>query len=341
MRSVSVGVSVALALAAVLSSEAAVQAAPAQRGNAGQQPSAAQASGVVAMSAISFSVSDLARSVAFYRTAFGLEMFGATVPAASMNSAMASLVSAGGAKYRQATFEVPHTGVVVRLMEFSGVERASHKPGLGDPGQVRPRFLVSNMEVALASLKLAGADIVWSGGESGASKTPTQVVARDPDGYVIKIEREDDVRAVAVTDLTPVVGLHVELTTADTARKLAFYKDVLGIDLAAGAPGTTQTGAGDLKRTASGELGGANRLLDIVEYREAGHAAPARGRVADPATGVVSFIVRDLDAALNAARQAKLRVVTAGEAPVSLAYAQARRIVVQDPDGAYVEMVEP
>ena len=96
-----------------------------------------------------------------------------------------------------------------------------------------------------------------------------------------------------------------------------------------------------MKRTASGELGGANRLLDIVEYREAGHAAPARGRVADPATGVVSFIVRDLDAALNAARQAKLRVVTAGEAPVSLAYAQARRIVVQDPDGAYVEMVEP
>jgi catechol 2,3-dioxygenase-like lactoylglutathione lyase family enzyme len=310
-----------------------------QQGNASQEPMAARTRSI-AMTALSFTVSDLARSIIFYRTAFGLEMFGATVPLPSLNAAMVSLVNAGGAKYRQATFRVPHTGVVLRLMEFSGVERASQRPGVADPGQVRPRFLVSDMDVALASLKLAGAEIVSSGGEVGASKTPMQVVVRDPDGYLIEVERVADVQSIATTDTTSVVALHVALITADTGKKLAFYKDVLGFDVVAGAWSRMPTGAGELKRSTSGELGGANRLLDIEEYRNLGGAMPAHGRVQDPATGVVSFIVRDIDDALNAVKQAKLRVVTAGYAPVTLAHAQAQRIVVQDPDGAYVELVE-
>src|SRR5207248_1617148 len=100
-------------------------------------------------------------SVAFYRTAFGLEVLGGPIlPPANLNTAMGRLVSADGAKYRQASLRVPFTGVVLRLMEFSGIERAPQKPGLSDLGQVRPRFLVSDMDVTLARLKLAGAEIV-------------------------------------------------------------------------------------------------------------------------------------------------------------------------------------
>jgi catechol 2,3-dioxygenase-like lactoylglutathione lyase family enzyme len=309
-----------------------------QRGNVSQEPAAALRRGV-AMTAISCSVSDLARSVAFYRTAFGLEMLGsATLPPASPNAAMVRLVNASGARYRQATLRVPLTGVVLRLMEFSGVERASQRPGVAEPGQVRPRFLVTDMAVELANLKLAGAEIVSSGGQVDALKTPTHVVARDPDGHVIEIDRVEDPQSSATTDVTPVVALHVALTTADTEKKLAFYKNLLGFDVAPGAWSRMPIGAGELKRSTSGELGGANRLLDIAEYRGLGRAMPAHGRVQDPGTGVVSFIVRDLDGALNAVKQAQLRVVSVGEAPVTLAHSP--RIVVQDLDGAYIEMIE-
>src|SRR5712691_4769982 len=126
MSAVSLGGLATVGLALLLTCEAAAQAPQrgggrgGQRGNGGQQPVAAPTRGV-ALTALSFSVSDLARSVTFYRTAFALEMLDATMPLPSLNAAMAGLVNAGGAKYRQATFRVPHTGVILRLMEFSGV----------------------------------------------------------------------------------------------------------------------------------------------------------------------------------------------------------------------------
>jgi catechol 2,3-dioxygenase-like lactoylglutathione lyase family enzyme len=291
------------------------------------------------MTAISFSVSGLERSVTFYRTAFGLEVFGSVPPQPSMNAAMARLFDVGDAKYRQATFRIPHTDVILRLMEFR-VEHAAQRPGLGDPGQVRPRFLVSDMDVTLAGLKLAGAEIVSasSGGQVSALKPPTHVIARDPDGYVIEIERDESLQSSVATDVSPVVALHVVLTTTDTEKKLAFYKKLLGFDIEPGVWSKTVLDAGDVRRSTGRDLGGATRLLDLEEYHDAGRAKLGQGRVQDLAMGVASFIVRDLDDTLSAVRQAKLHVVTMAEAPVSLA--QTRRMVVQDPDGAYVEMSE-
>jgi catechol 2,3-dioxygenase-like lactoylglutathione lyase family enzyme len=155
---------------------------------------------------------------------------------------------------------------------------------------------------------------------------------------LIEIAQDENSEAVATTDLTPVVALHVALTGADTDKKNAFYREALGFEVAPGRWSKMLNGAGELKRSTSGELGGANRLLDIEEYREVGPVASLRARVQDPGTGVVSFIVRDLASALSAVRQAKLHVVTTDGAPVTLA--QSPRIVVQDPDGAYVEIIQ-
>jgi catechol 2,3-dioxygenase-like lactoylglutathione lyase family enzyme len=295
----------------------------------------------VAFTTTSHTVSDLDRTVAFYRSVFGFDLFGVAVGRPLVNSTMEKLMNTPGAKYRQAALRFPNTGLVFRLMEFSGIERAAQKPRPTDPGQTILRLFVSDgdMEAALANLRRAGADILAGGTPASHGGALSPIVARDPDGYVLEITRGQGAQATNTgAGVSPVVDAHVVLTTADTEKKLAFYRGVLGIDVPSGTWTRTPTGTGEVRRSTSREVGGANRVFEICEYRNVGPSTPVQSRLQDPSTGMVSFIVKDLADALKPMHDANLSIVTAGSTPVSLAKLQ--RIVVRDPDGVHVELIQ-
>jgi catechol 2,3-dioxygenase-like lactoylglutathione lyase family enzyme len=320
--------------------------APAPAAPTAPAPAAAPAAPLpraVALTTTSHAVADLNRTVAFYREVFGFDLIGGVaVGRPLVNSAMEKLTNTAGAKYRQASLRLPNTGLVLRLMEFSEIEHAAvPKSRFTDPGQTILRFFVSDgdMDAALANLRRAGAEIVVGGGPVARGGVLSLIVARDPDGYLLEVGRGQGAQATNTgAGASPVLDVHVVLTTADTDKKLAFYGGVLGFEVPAGTWTKMPTGTGEIRRSTSREAGGANRIFEICEYRNVGTSAPVQSRLQDPSTGLVSFIVRDLPDTLKPVKEAKLPVVTAGGEPVTLANLQ--RIVIRDPDGAAVELIQ-
>lgn len=303
----------------------------------------------VALETTSHTVEDLDRTVEFYKAVFGFIPFAAN-GRPLLNSAMSKLTDTPGATYRQAVLRLPYTGVVLRLMEFTGVERTTVKGGLTDSGQVGLRLFVGDMDAALVALQKAKAEILVpapapagrrGAGRAGAAATtsPALIVARDPDGYWLQIEHGEgeppsNIGAAAVS----VLNTRVILVTADTDKKMAFYKDLLGMDLSAGTWRKMPAGPGEIRQSISKDFGGANRTIELCEYRNAGPSAPVKGRLQDAGTTMVSFIVRDLDDTLKALKDASLPIVSTNGESVTLAKLQ--RIIVRDPDGTYVELVQ-
>jgi catechol 2,3-dioxygenase-like lactoylglutathione lyase family enzyme len=151
-------------------------------------------------------------------------------------------------------------------------------------------------------------------------------------------------------------------STADAERAFAFYRDVLGIKLtrspfvgpaAAGTPPpqiapAAQAGSDPLVWDLTNTHGARFRTvfmeatntpfgLELSEFFD----IPRDGRAAnawDPGASTSIFVVRDLDAVLASARALGAPVVTIGGAPV--ATPGGRAVVVRDPDGYLIELVE-
>ncbi len=139
-------------------------------------------------------------------------------------------------------------------------------------------------------------------------------------------------------------------------RTIAFYHDVLGLQQATfgGAapaaprfapdppvaqlyaiPQSTPVGVAVLRLPEQG-IG-----LEFAEFRNVAQASP-RPRPQDPGASVLVLTVRNLDTILRQARAAHVPVVTTGGQPVAQADAgtTTRSIVLRDPDGYYIELVE-
>ena len=161
----------------------------------------------------------------------------------------------------------------------------------------------------------------------------------------------------------PVLGIYNWIhSTADAERAFAFYRDVLGIELtrspfagpvAAGAPPpriapAKEAGSDPLVwdltnthgarfRTVFMEAPNTRFGLELSEFFD----IPRGARVAnawDPGASILIFTVRDVDAVLASARAQGAPVVTIGGAPV--ATPGGRAVVVRDPDGYLIELVE-
>jgi catechol 2,3-dioxygenase-like lactoylglutathione lyase family enzyme len=69
---------------------------------------------------------------------------------------------------------------------------------------------------------------------------------------------------------------------------------------------------------------------------------PGMAKYTDPGAASVVLYVRDIDALVAAAKKAKAEIVTTGGAPVEIATAsgKARSIVLRDPDGYFLQLVQ-
>jgi catechol 2,3-dioxygenase-like lactoylglutathione lyase family enzyme len=133
-------------------------------------------------------------------------------------------------------------------------------------------------------------------------------------------------------------------------KAVAFYRDGLGLDVA-GPPGDAEAnlplrnmfGLPDAHiRWAIARPAAIRGGVEIVEIAGAG-GKPLDRRPQDPGAVTLIVFVRDFDATLARVKALGAPVVTSGGAPALLPFGaqQARMVMVKDPDGHFVEIVQP
>jgi catechol 2,3-dioxygenase-like lactoylglutathione lyase family enzyme len=138
---------------------------------------------------------------------------------------------------------------------------------------------------------------------------------------------------------------HAIHAVEDLDTTLAFYREVFGLN---GKPGDFPNPAVPLLTNAPGvtlrlsmmPLPGAMRF-ELTHFKGL-ERKPARAAYTDPGAGSIVLYLRDLDGAVANAKKANAPIVTTGGAPVEIATAKgkARSIVLRDPDGFFVQVVE-
>ncbi|PWU06506.1 MAG: hypothetical protein C5B51_12060 [Terriglobia bacterium] len=138
---------------------------------------------------------------------------------------------------------------------------------------------------------------------------------------------------------------HAIHAVEDLDTTLAFYREVFGLDgtprdfpnpavpQLTNAPGVTL-------RLSMMQLPGAMRF-ELTHFKGL-ERKPARAAYTDPGAASIVLYVRDLDHVVANAKRANAPVVTSGGAPVEITTARgkARSILLRDPDGFFVQVVQ-
>jgi catechol 2,3-dioxygenase-like lactoylglutathione lyase family enzyme len=136
---------------------------------------------------------------------------------------------------------------------------------------------------------------------------------------------------------------------ADLEKSLAFYNDLLG-----GTPGATPAwGAdppllnflgvpGSQVRVGNVRIPGSATRVEIVEFKDV-ERKPVQPRLQDPGAVRLILIVRDIDRLLTHLKERGAPVVTRGGLPVnfSTGSSSGRGVVVKDPDGHFIQLLQP
>ncbi len=142
---------------------------------------------------------------------------------------------------------------------------------------------------------------------------------------------------------------HFSPIVADLDRTVAFYRDVVGLEIATDPPSTWDAepwlrrlhGTPDSPiRFATAQIPGATWGIEMVEFKDP-HRRPAQPRVQDPGACTVALLVRDFDAVYARLKRAGTPVVSAGGKPIDFPELHSRAVIVRDPDGHFVELVQP
>ena len=149
----------------------------------------------------------------------------------------------------------------------------------------------------------------------------------------------------------PVAGIyHTGLSVSDLDRSIAFYRDLLGLELVAQWDSSqpylrTVVGFPDGELRIAllrlpGEAGAAGHHLELLEYRV---PRGERGdpRTCNPGNVHVAFMVEDLDATYHELRAKGVRFKSA---PVEVTHGRnrgAKAVYLLDPDDITLEMMQP
>jgi catechol 2,3-dioxygenase-like lactoylglutathione lyase family enzyme len=131
----------------------------------------------------------------------------------------------------------------------------------------------------------------------------------------------------------------------DLDTTLAFYRDVFGIsgnaqDFAnAGVPLLTNAPGVTLRMSMVALPGGTR--FELTHFKGV-ERQPGLAKYTDPGAASLVFYVRDIDVLVAAAKKAGATIVTTGGAPVQVTTdnGKARSIILRDPDGFFLQLVE-
>jgi len=136
---------------------------------------------------------------------------------------------------------------------------------------------------------------------------------------------------------------HVSLATADMARFLHFYRDLIGLTLIGeghSQPGNTWfevvVGLKDA-RVHSAQLRGGNVLIEVFQYK---HPEPAQGpppRPCDVGIRHICFDVTDIQSEYERLKSAGVEFISE---PQTMGNHQVKAVYARDPDNNIVELQE-
>jgi catechol 2,3-dioxygenase-like lactoylglutathione lyase family enzyme len=146
--------------------------------------------------------------------------------------------------------------------------------------------------------------------------------------------------ASAPAAASAVGACHVGPSVADLDRSVRFYRDAIGLDVSP-EPTTTAFGLPQARlRSAVARVPGARCGIELVEFGNVDRS-PVRRRMQDPGAITLILLVRDIDAAFARVQRSGAKVVTTGGRPVLPSpTSKSRAVIVEDPDGYFVELAQ-
>jgi predicted enzyme related to lactoylglutathione lyase len=221
------------------------------------------------------------------------------------------------------------------LSEFTDIDQHLLHPRPQDPGATMLILHVANLDDTIAALKNAGGEIVSSEGKPVAVGGKRAIIARDPEGYLLELIESEPAES------------SVGITVASLENTRRFYEGLLGFKITSPAKYENE----DLKlmgltkgeyRVSSALVPGTSVRFEFYEYRRltgADAPQPVHYRFQDPGAPQGQFHVRDLDHLLDESKKRGVPFLSKDQKPIERAFG--RFVFVIDPDGVFVELVQP
>src|ERR1700733_12704689 len=305
--------------------------------------------------AIIHSVTDLDKTVKFYRDGLGLQPVGpggkpmTAMPAPrALDEDLSKFTDTHGAKFRNASFKIPGAAFELELTEFADAPRHAMTPHMQDPGAATLVLTVRDVDAALAGVKKTGGSVLSIGGapmkigpETSKSRS---VFVRDPDGFMLELAAIQPLPKTTAPVDSNVVGGRIGVTIKDTDQTMKFYHDVLGFETKPAAPAydTNATIAsligakGAHWRISSAHVPGSSVEIEMLEFKDVARK-PFELRVPDIGSPAVSVHVKDVEAAMKSVVAGGGSIYTRGGEPVKLGPGVG--VFVRDPNGLLIELI--
>ncbi len=137
---------------------------------------------------VRLTVETVDKALTLYRDTLGMKV--RSVDAFKKDPDVNTMLGLSDGQYRAALLEVPTTGLVFELIDFTGVDRKTVRGNIQDPGSTRIQLQVQDVDAAIEALKRAGGAVVSSGGATvnlpGRGGATTKVaIVRDPDNLFL------------------------------------------------------------------------------------------------------------------------------------------------------------
>ena len=160
-----------------------------------------------------------------------------------------------------------------------------------------------------------------------------------------------DAQATAPAGAPIVSSCNFSPIVADLEKSIAFYQGVLGLTVppapATGRPFDSTSPVLDMLgvhgaegRWVTARIPGSRCGVEIVEFARIDRK-PLMPRPQDPGASTLVLIVREIEPLLAKARAAGTPIVTTGGAPVAVESEGGMAVLLRDPDGHFVELVQP
>lgn len=281
-------------------------------------------------------VTNLDKSLEFYRDVLGLELAAPARPFDG-NPAIMKLGDTAGAQSRYVQLRVPGSAIGVEIIEYKDIDRKPAHPRFQDPGAANLTLRVRDLGAVVARAKKAGVHVLTAGGVPAAVRGGMYIFLQDDDGFVVELSQGE----------TPGGGF--ETTVNDAEKTMTAYR-ALGLEPVAPASSRTFAGFNNDKvmtdtagtpgaqfRQSRAAIPGTMASITFIEFKDIDRK-PLHTRVQDPGTAILQLNVRDLGTLLPKLKAAGFTVVSSGGQPVDLG--GTKLVLVRDLNNLFLELIE-
>lgn len=289
-------------------------------------------------------VSNLDKSIEFYRDVIGLELTAPPAPF-SPNPAIMQLGNTPGGQSHIAVMKIPGAKFGLELIDYKDIDRKPAHPRFQDPGAGNLAVLVKDIDAVAARVKKSGAHILTAaGGPVEVQNIERGLFVQDPDGFVIEITRLNTLPASASATSGNIYGASIEITVADVAATAKLLHDALGFQMSP-VPATytdnklmadTAGTPGAQFRQVSTNIPGGGPRLTLIEFKDIDRK-PMNTRTQDPGTAMIQLRVHDVDGTAKALTSAGGTVISTGGQPVTMG--NRRLALVRAPGNLFLELL--